>query len=77
MAGDLIEVSLDMREVHEQSLGLLSCLEGIEMEIGIASLALTLARLMATERMEMKDEILATQNIMQFVGMLFVEGSVN
>lgn len=76
---DLVEVSLDMREVHESSLDLLSCLEDsqTEVSVGLAALCLTLARLASPERMDLEGEILATQDLLQYIGMYFVEGTVN
>lgn len=70
--GDFREVSLEMGEVSDLSLFLIECLEDnkVSLDMALASLALTLARLSNPfERLTQEQEIKLTTDLMSFMQM--------
>lgn len=69
--GDLTIATFNFGEVHNESVDLLALLEGKEVGIGLASLALSMARLLSPEQLTDKEEVKFIQDCLEWGGVYF------
>jgi hypothetical protein len=74
-----VRVEFDMEEVHNLSVDLLGLLEDekVTIALGMAALGLSIGRLASPAVLDQPTEIKFTQDLMEWLGMYFNEGTVN
>jgi hypothetical protein len=72
-------VTVNMEEVHKTSLDILELLEedDVELKLGLVAIALTFGRVASPKVLTQEEEVKFLENILEYIGLYFVEGEPN